>query len=429
MVKMAATNQFDINYSPTIQTFLEDRDIMLYYAFSFNCQERQLLRGIFDVLSNSATTLKSLTLTNLPIGCRVCIYDLFRKLKLGQYLDLQELVVSRTYEDECYVKLGDTLDMPTNITSLTLYGLGLVSIPSAIFDLKFLSHLSLANNIIASIEELTASSAAGSITELDVSRNSLTNIPSNIDRLVHLTVLNLGHNSIKKCVPDSLANIKALREVILEWNRILSIPNEVLSTMGELKILNLANNKIQPMIPAMCFHSSLEILNLSGNEKLVFLDDDLLESELQQSPSLQELYLSNTSLTSLPTWLYRLNQLKVLDCQYSNLTNIDLINSIPSLQEANFSHNAISSYSQVVEHISKEETHSLRTLTLTFNNLDLDEQIQEHTIHIKNTDIILLQPFISSGGGQHGSFSNIEKPATSSKEVRATSCLICCART
>ncbi|XP_067932992.1 uncharacterized protein [Watersipora subatra] len=383
-VEIAANSYFNINYRPTLQTLFIDRDTILYRSFGCNWQGNQLPKGIFDILQKSCSTLKSLKFSNLPNGCRVCVYDLFSKLRLHEYKRLEELSLSRIYKDECYIRFGEDLLFPVSLTQLTLDGLGLVAVPLVICTLKSLTHLSLANNIITQISILVDREDAdlSRLIDFNIAENLLSVIPKNIERLLNLKVLNISHNCLKKSIPESIKNLSNLTALSLQWNRLESVPIDSLSELKYLHLLNLSYNKLKIVDNRICFLPSLKVLNLSGNDGLSFHDT----STPSHDSKLQELNISSTAMNLLPSFFSSLSRLRVLDCQNNEVTNIDTILTLPMIERANFKQNGLRDCSWLLRQLQSRDV-KLTWLDLTDNELSHEQG--EGEINIRNTVVLL----------------------------------------
>jgi len=396
MVKFTANNTFNINYQPTFQTLFHDYETMLYDSFSYDCQGRQLPLGLYALLSKSCNTLKSLSLSHLPEGCRICIYDLFRKFDFKQYSVLEELELSRKYTDECYIQLASTVSLPVNVKMLTLYGIGLASVPQALTTFHTLTHLNIGNNVITCIDNLTSGNIQQSLTVLDVSNNSLAFIPETIGKLTSLIVLDLSHNCIKNSLPESLATISHLSELSLAWNRIDKVSVGSLMSLQQLHSIDLSYNKLKTISQQLFFHPSLKFLNLSGNLGLEILTDSS-ESQIAEdadqsaSPesSLRELDVSSIALSLLPSFFQKLHHLCILRCNDNSLTNIDVIFDLRQLETASFACNNITEYSQIYSKICESSESKLKSLDLSYNNTGEIKNVHEDEVfYIKDTLVL-----------------------------------------
>jgi len=128
---------------------------------------------------------------------------------------------------------SDTKDL-TNLTELDLSKYKLTELPKEIFYLT-------------------------NLTKLDLSQNKLTEIPKEIGNLTKLTSLNLMKNKLTK-IPKEIGNLTNLKTLNLYSNKLTEIPSEI-SNLTNLKTLNLYSNKLTE-IPS-------EIGNLINLTKLI----------------------------------------------------------------------------------------------------------------------------------------------------------------
>ncbi len=152
------------------------------------------------------------------------------------------------------------------------------------------------------------------ITELDLSRNKITEIPENLFvSYTNLTDLNLDFTRIKK-LPDSIGNCKNLKNLSINRSFLIELP----STIG----------KLENLIKMVIRRSKLaklpsEIGNLAQLQELCVSDSQLkkLPDEICKLMKLKDLDVSKNALTHLPSDL----------SQLTNLTNLDASNN--QLQE------------------------------------------------------------------------------------------------
>ena len=397
-------------------------------AITLDCQGNQLPNAFFKILTRNASSLQSIVLNNLPEDCRICIYDLFRKIEFQKLSALEEIIAARAYKDECYIRLEETTYFPPTLHKLTLYGLGIVAVPESFAKLSRLTTLHLMNNIITSLTVLTNSNKLNSLQELDVSENSLVSIPENIDRIPSLQVLNISHNCLKKYLPPTIANLKQLTKLSLQWNRLEELSAKTVESLTNLKYLNISHNKIKSLSSTICFHPTLQCLDLSGNEGLVFFTEG--EHLAQNKPAaaaaaaaLLELDISSTGLHTLPLWLHQLKSLHILKADYNHLVDINNLIDITSLQVASFSHNQISDCDMLFN--------SLTAMTM-LNMLDLSYNRLYHigdaadTVYIGEVTVNLQGNRLSAI--QDSSHDDYSSSVTTSQLYKLSSICCCCRR-
>lgn len=348
----------------TLASLLTVTDHVSILSILIDCQDKQLPFAFFTNLARVNGSLESLTINNLPPGCRVCIYDLFRKLLFFDWLRLQKLVVARTYVDECYIGLGDQ-QFPPLLTHVTLFGIGLTSIPSTIRSLTNLVHLCVANNIITDLSHFLNDNKLQELSILDLSENCLAILPDSLFELRNLSVLDISHNWMKKTIPKLLSQLDSLVELYLEWNRLEYIPEDIIEALPHLSLLDVSYNKIKFMSARVFFHPSLVLLNLAGNSILTLGED--IERPMRQSP-LQELDISETDLCDFPSWIDGLSNLKALKCANNELQEFGAILKLSNLQIIGLRNNNIKDTSCLVSNISNLP--HLCKLDVSYNLID-----------------------------------------------------------
>lgn len=171
---------------------------------------------------------------------------------------------------------------------------------------------------------------------LNLSRNFLTVIPTNVKALVNLEELDVSFNQLQD-LPTELCTLSNLKVLILEGNLIPALPTpSQFGLMSSLQVLNLSSNKITTLsddfaelpalthlalghndfqnIPPQIFRlRSLKILDLSGNNLN-------LTDQLTKLTGLETLDISKCNLVSLPTWIGEMTSLQQLYIQNNRLT-------------------------------------------------------------------------------------------------------------
>ncbi|XP_052826356.1 insulin-like growth factor-binding protein complex acid labile subunit [Octopus bimaculoides] len=184
--------------------------------------------------------------------------------------------------------------------------------------------------------------------ELDLSKNFLTKIPSEISRLRKLRKLVLNSNQINTIPENTFQNLKDLRELYLVSNQLLSTTSIHKDSFGglanSLRLIDFSNNDM-PAVPihGLKYMDSLETLILSDNRisylandsfngtfRLKSLDISGNRIEIEEDmftgleDSLVTLYMKNTRLDHMPVKaLKHLHKLTFIDVSYNNFQDID----------------------------------------------------------------------------------------------------------
>ncbi|KAM7504022.1 hypothetical protein LguiB_002926 [Lonicera macranthoides] len=173
--------------------------------------------------------------------------------------------------------------------------------------------------------------------ELSLGGMSLSAVPSEVWDSSEITKVDLSRNCIEG-LPVELSTCVSLEALILSKNKIKEWPSAILRSLSNLSCLKLDNNPLR-QIPSDGFEAvpKLQILDLSGNAGS--LPDNPAFSSL---PDLQELYLRRMRISEVPSDLFGLQKLRILDLSQNSLQVIPTIfKSFTSLTELDLSDNNI----------------------------------------------------------------------------------------
>ncbi|NXT34424.1 LRCH1 protein, partial [Pelecanoides urinatrix] len=135
----------------------------------------------------------------------------------------------------------------------------------------------------------------------DLSKNRLTEIPTELCHFVSLETLNLYHNCIK-IIPDAIVNLQMLTYLNLSRNQLSSLPACLCGL--PLKVLIASNNKLGSLPEEIGQLKQLMELDVSCNEITV------LPQQIGQLKSLKELNVRRNYLEVLPQELVQLPLVK-----------------------------------------------------------------------------------------------------------------------
>ncbi|KAH0817181.1 hypothetical protein GEV33_005610 [Tenebrio molitor] len=100
-------------------------------------------------------------------------------------------------------------------------------LPGFIFLGLDIRHLTIHNSSLSTVEETSLSSIGKMLTQLDVSQNSLTTVPSSAYKSLHqLLILNMNHNKISVVHAKAFLGLDTLEILTLYENKITSIEDE-----------------------------------------------------------------------------------------------------------------------------------------------------------------------------------------------------------
>ncbi|ORX77341.1 L domain-like protein [Anaeromyces robustus] len=284
-------------------------------------------------------------------------------------------------------------------------------IPDIIFELTYIKELYLLNDKISSISEKTGN--ISNLKRLDIRGNNINTLPDNIGNLNKLKYLYLNNcklNSIPKeidnltnlqklIIPDEIGNLKNLNELMLDNNCLESIPNTIDTdkvsvsyeqnsisyclSCTELKeitcktcnsndficetnskgYINSVTLKYQIYNNTNAFPSI--ITKITSLEKLDLRNNSLKElPRIENLINLQELILSQNSLSKVPSGIEQLNKLQRLDLSSNNINEFPEIEKLINLQELKLNNNGFSSVPSGIEQLIK-----LQILDLSNNRI------------------------------------------------------------
>ena len=129
--------------------------------------------------------------------------------------------------------------------------------------------------------------------ELDISKNSLKNLPENFSELDHLESLNLRDNLLKK-LPPSFSKLKNLKELDISKNPIKVLP-ENFSELDHLESLNI-NDTLLNTLPS-CISKLKNLKKLDVSKNLI----KVLPENFSELDHLESLNINDTLLNTLPS--------------------------------------------------------------------------------------------------------------------------------
>ncbi|KAH0999764.1 leucine-rich repeats and immunoglobulin-like domains protein 2 [Dendroctonus ponderosae] len=195
-------------------------------------------------------------------------------------------------------------------------------LPGFVFLGLDIHHLTIHNSSLSVVEEASLSSIGKMLTQLDVSQNSLTQVPSPAYRnLNHLLILNMNHNKITSLHAKAFNGLDTLEILTLYENKITSIdPDAFVGLEKKLKRLNLGGNGLTA-IP----QRSLGILDML--KKLEMQENrisEIKEGDFEGMRNLDSLGLAHNKLRTVPSRVFsHLTLLNSLELDGNNIDTID----------------------------------------------------------------------------------------------------------
>ncbi|KAL9655927.1 hypothetical protein ABK040_007548 [Willaertia magna] len=220
----------------------------------------------------------------------------------------------------------------TSLYLLKVVSTPLGQLPEELDKLNLLGYLELKST---GLTELPSSiSNLGHLYYLDLSYNQLTSIPKSLKNLTNLIYMNVTHNNLETitnfATRKSSINIESALH--LEANKLQDLPKK----FNLLSVENIyLNDNLFSYLPTVLYEiETITVLNLSNNQL------KQLNSDIGKLVNLQELYLNNNPLENLPS-LRSCKKLRIIDCSNCKITQWPDLNSLTFLQKALFPHNSL----------------------------------------------------------------------------------------
>ncbi|XP_067883135.1 DISP complex protein LRCH3-like isoform X1 [Heterodontus francisci] len=158
----------------------------------------------------------------------------------------------------------------------------------------------------------TVKTGAVKVTETDLSKNRLSEVPSEICQYISLETLNLYHNCVRN-IPSAITNLQALTYLNVSRSQLCVLPAYLCCL--PLKVLITSNNKLTSLPEDIGCLRHLRELDVSCNEI------QTLPSQIGNLESLRDLNMRRNQLVTLPEELSELPLVR-LDFSCNKVTRI-----------------------------------------------------------------------------------------------------------
>ena len=180
------------------------------------------------------------------------------------------------------------------------------------------------NNIV----DLTSHEFSGFLHVLSLRGNGLQTIgPLCFRKLRGIQRIDLSRNNLVSLPQDLFRGLTSLRQVYLRSNKLKIIEQKLFKDLKNVTIVHLRQNNLD-YIPKGLFNSldSLEILDMGINNIR-----KIEENPFSKNASLKVLYLDNNRLSSIPSWIFLLPDMRLINLSSNGLKFQDLDKALDSL--------------------------------------------------------------------------------------------------
>ena len=197
-------------------------------------------------------------------------------------------------------------------TKLNLSKQSVDELPPELFELTSLTELDISDNNLRRLPPEIGDIA--NIEVLDISRNKITELPPEIGNLKRLVKLDVSNNELTS-IPEDIGKLANLTVLRLSANQLDNLPDSI-GNLKDLEIITLTSNKLRSLPTEIGNLKKLRILECYGN----LLTE--LPREIGQLTALNLLYLSGNPLTSLPAEISFLGKLKIIHLKHNKLRRL-----------------------------------------------------------------------------------------------------------
>ncbi len=258
-----------------------------------------------------------------------------------------------------------------NLTILDLSCQSLKNLPEQLFTLIEIERLYLAGNELTDLPEEIPS--LSKLEYLDLYKNQLTSLTEKFGELNTLKYLDLSYNKLTT-LPSEFGKLTNIYYLDISYNKLVTVPQEF-GNLNNLDSLNISYNELNQIPNEFGNLNKLKSLDLSYNR----LNE--LPSGFGQLTNLQSLYLSHNQLTQLPSQFGGLVNLESLYLSSNQLTHLpSQFGRLANLQFLYLSHNQLTQLPNEFGQLN-----NLKRLNIKENKQELERTIPPEILALENT--------------------------------------------
>ncbi|ESZ93410.1 adenylate cyclase [Sclerotinia borealis F-4128] len=217
-----------------------------------------------------------------------------------------------------------------------LSGKNLITIPIALYSkTSEIISLNLSRNLSLDLPKDFISSCVN-LRDIKFINNEAWKLPASLSRANRLTILDVSNNRLEQLDHAELSRLQGLISLKLANNRLKSLPS-YFGLFRSMRTLNLSSNFLEDFPEFLCNMSGLVDIDMSFN------GISNLPIEIGKLTNLERFVITNNRLKgSLPDSFGDLVNIKEVDIRYNSLSSIDVIATLPKVEQISADHNAVS---------------------------------------------------------------------------------------
>ncbi|CAG8960584.1 hypothetical protein HYFRA_00013407 [Hymenoscyphus fraxineus] len=217
-----------------------------------------------------------------------------------------------------------------------LSGRNLITIPIALYSkASEIISLNLSRNLSLDLPKDFIQSCQN-LRDIKFINNEAYRLPPGLSRANRLTILDVSNNRLENIDSAELARLEGLISLKLANNRLRSLP-EYFGGFKSLRTLNVSSNFLEYFPDFLCNLTGLVDLDMSFN------GISSLPDEIGNLKNLERFVITNNRLTGeLPSTFKDLLNLREVDIRYNAISSIDVIATLPKVEQISADHNYVS---------------------------------------------------------------------------------------
>ncbi len=271
---------------------------------------------------------------------------------------------------------SDFVQMCSNLRSLRLSNLALKRLPQGIRESASLTHLDLSNNRVQELTHISLDTCPELIS-IKAQNNRLYELPTWIARIETLRYMNLSNNRFE-VFPNVICEASGLVDLDVSFNTIGNLPSEI-SKLTNLQRLVFVGNQVESLPQSMSSLAKLKTVDLRRNlvqdVSILFAmpqvhtvhceHNSIRNFEATLGARLRLLEVGKNPITKVSIGAYDASDLTTLNLSYANMSKLEdsLCKLLPALTELNLDHNQFVTLPESIG-----ELHNLTELSCS-NNL------------------------------------------------------------